>query len=91
MSRKDEFRQQLKSKIAGWRESVRDLEETASAADANVHPEMQARIRELWRRVDAGEAKLVELGEAADDDWQALKEEIESTVFAGDEPGVDPE
>ncbi|MFO7634804.1 MAG: hypothetical protein R6W76_19805 [Caldilinea sp.] len=81
MSSKQEYQQQLQAQLDEWQADVDRLRAKVSTAITDVHPEMDERIEELKRRIEAGQTQLAELAKASDDGWKSMKDDIESAVF----------
>lgn len=90
MSEREEYLQQLQAQLDAWQEDLAHLKALAAAAHGNVHPEVKHKIREYERRIAAAKAKLPKLAAASDEEWEAMKAKVKSTVFKAGPPKTKP-
>lgn len=78
MSTRDAYKQKIEAEVELALAKLAELRAHAKSSAADARIKYAEQVAELERRIDATKTKLQELGEADDDAWEHLKDEVES-------------
>ncbi|MBP8924682.1 MAG: hypothetical protein KBG75_02390 [Pseudomonadales bacterium] len=79
MSDKKLYQQKMHAQLDEWRAEVGKLKAKTSGASADAQLKMSKQIKTLESKIEEGKTKLSQLAEAADDAWESIKGDVEST------------
>ncbi|MBK6289918.1 MAG: coiled coil domain-containing protein [Gammaproteobacteria bacterium] len=79
MSDKELYQQKMQARLDEWRAEVDKLKARTSGASADAQLKMSKQIKTLESKIEEGKTKLSQLAEAADDAWELIKDDVEST------------
>lgn len=79
MSDKKLYQQKMQGQLDEWRAEADKLKAKASGASADAQLKMNKQIKALESKIEEGKTKLSQLAEAADDAWESIKDDVEST------------
>ncbi len=78
MKDKDLYQKKMQAKLDEWVAEVDKLKAKASGASADAQLSMNKHIRELEKNIEEGKLKILELGKAGEEVWDAVKDGMES-------------
>jgi len=78
MSTKEAYKQKIDAEVELAQAKLSELRAKAKISAADTRIKYAQQIDDLEQGVEATKAKLKELGEANEDAWENLKEEVES-------------
>lgn len=79
MSTKEAYKQKIEAELELAQAKLAELKAQAKSSTADVHIKYAQQVDELEQGVDTTKAKLKALGEAGEDAWEHLKDDVEST------------
>lgn len=79
MTDKNEFIGKLEAQIAEWKSEMQTLQGKAEGATEEVKAQCNEAIAALRNQCEAGEVKLAEWKDKAEDAWEDLQDEAEKT------------
>jgi head-tail adaptor len=80
MASKQAYAQQQQGKLKEWRAQIDLLQAKAAQANAGVRIELNKQVEELHARRKAAEARLDELMQAGEEQWEGMKSGIDRAL-----------
>jgi hypothetical protein len=71
------YQQKMQAQLDLWKADLDGLRAKASSASADVQLSMHEHLDALGVKMDAGKAKLKEMGETSEDAWESFKDGVE--------------
>lgn len=81
METKEQYIQELKAKLYEWQTNLDNLKAKLGGASVGGKMEMNQMLSDFENQIEEGKAKLAELEEANDENWDLTKDGVE-TVWA---------
>lgn len=78
MTSKKAYQQKLQARLDGWNAEIKKIEAKANEAAADSRLEFNRQLKEIRKKKDNAEKKLVKLKDASGDAWEDIKEGIDS-------------
>lgn len=79
MSKKEAYKQKIEAEVEVAQAKLTELKAQAKSVTADARIKYDKQIDEFQQAVDTTKIKLEELGEASEDAWEHLKDNIDST------------
>ncbi|MGD2173508.1 MAG: coiled coil domain-containing protein [Gammaproteobacteria bacterium] len=82
MSEKETYRKKIDAKMDEWNAEIDKLEARADRAGADMQLQYYEELKKLRALQEEARSKLDELGDAGDDAWEDLKNDVDNAIAA---------